>query len=206
MNTLSGAVPEINQKAVDRYNKYFSTIFSNNVFEVKTIEHQVYYSLSRKKIDEWIDGIAEREKVRVTQHLDNLIPFPLNSNYIGRVSDITKEVQEQYSGQHRVISESYSLVRDILNYPENPLVQKAVRIVLESRENDESNRRYWRILNEQYYGLDIHPLMEFEVNELQNLKHYCENPEEMPVSNYHPLLLALVPASILIGTIVSNFK
>lgn len=68
------------------------------------------------------------------------------------------------------------------------VVQNAIKTVEKSRENDEAKRKYWRVLNEQYYGLDIHPLMECEIDELEKLLYACTNPKTMNTT-YIPVLI-----------------
>ena len=118
------------------------------------------------------------------------------------VKDVSNTVKTQYVEQMRIIFDSFAFVEQIMQYTDNPLVANAVRVVEESRANDESKRKYWRVLNEKYYGLDIHPLMEYELNELQNLVYFCEHPDEIP-GGYHPVVF--VATAIPAGTAVGLF-
>ena len=199
-------MPRINHMAVRQYNEYFSKVLNQFVFEIKLITNQIYYTFSHKDLDTWANEVYGQNTVQATKYLDRVQYVQLNSSLIQNARDCTETVKRQYQEQFNVIFNSYQLVERIVKYPDNPMVQKAIKIVEDSRADDDSKRKYWRALNEKYYGLDIHPLMEYEIGELQNLMYYCEHPEEMPLKNYHPVLLivTLLPVGIVAGAVATK--
>lgn len=197
-----------NREACQWYRNYFNYVLNRFIIEVKSIDNQIFYVFSEKEVDEWIDNIYKEERIIASRYLDDIQPIHLKSNSIKQVRNLTDIVREQYNEQRNAIFLSYTLVEEILSYPENPMVLKAIKLIQKSKEDDDSDRKYWRVLNEKYYGLDIHPLMEYEVKELERIKYYCENPDEIKGSMFSPVmrvsLVAAVPLGVAVGFLASK--
>lgn len=188
-------IPKINDYAVHHYMDYFNMLLNNNTYRIRSVNDQIYYAFSNIPFIQWKENLSKEQGfLTVTLFLDHFefksIPF----HAIKMVEDVTVEVQTQYQEQKEVVFTSLRYVVEIMKHPEIPLVQKAIKSVMQSRSMDDSKRKYWRVLNEKYYGLDIHPLMEYEVYELENLLYYCNQPELIPKDN--PLYLPMVIGSV----------
>lgn len=201
------SIPRINFEAVNWYHNYFSNLMESYTFQLRLQNDQLYYVFSSIIQDQWEELVQEsRRFVNATRFLDNIQMERLMIHNIKTIRDVTVDVRNQYSEQRKIIFESYELVSKIMLYKESKFVRDMVDIVLKSRENDESKRKYWRVLNEKYYGLDIHPLMEFEVGELERILHYCEHPEEQSKEKWIPVLKTggiIVGGLIVSGTFYS---
>lgn len=176
----------INYEAVNRYRSYFHYLFEHQTIELTLLNGRVYYTFTQLPYEEWVKTAQDAKGfIQATAYLDRFQIEDLNVLSVQNASDVTTTVRDQYRQQEKVIMSSYELVEKIVMHSEKKIVQDAVRTIERSRENLESKRRYWRVLNEQYYGLDIHPLMEFEVDELERILYACEHYDENP--NYHIL-------------------
>lgn len=172
---------QINQQAVDRYNQYFAYLLNHNTYELRLLNGQTYYTFSDIPFPKWLEAISGTQGfIQATEYLDRLKIEPLNLMVIKNVQDVTSIVRDQYRKQQEIIMTSYELVAKIVQHSDKRIVKDALRIVEKSRQNTESKRKYWRVLNENYYGLDIHPLMEYEVDELQRILYACEHYKENP--------------------------
>lgn len=192
---------EINHQAVEKYNQYFAYLLNHNTYELMLLNGQVYYTFSNMPFSKWHEAIAGSQGfIQATEYLDRLKIEQLNVMTIKTVQDVSAVVREQYKKQQEVIMTSYELVAKIIQHRDKRIVKDALRIVEKSRQNTESKRRYWRVLNENYYGLDIHPLMEYEVDELQRILYACEHYQDNP--NYSILSWVLGATLVVASTAV----
>lgn len=191
----------INQTAVNKYKEYFSKMMQHNTFQLELNNGNEYYVFSNTDTSEWIETATKKSVVQATKYLDKIYMENLTVHSITSIADVTETVREQYKGQKELIFNSYNLVNQIMDYRDTEFVQMMIDYVVSSRESDESRRRLWRIVNEQYYGLDIHPLMEYEEVELQKILYYCENPDEQKKLRWRPILKkgAISAAGVIAG-------
>lgn len=182
-------IPRINMDAVNWYQAYFDNVLQSYTFQLRLNSDQIYYIFSTVPQQEWEEIVKDtRQTVQATRYLDNIQMESLFIHNIKTIKDVTLQVRAQYMEQRNIIFDSYELVSNIMLYKEQKFVRDMIDIVLRNRENDESKRRYWRVLNEKYYGLDIHPLMEYEQGELVKMLHYCKNPELLKHDKWVPVL------------------
>lgn len=202
----STTITEINMNAVVKYEKYFNTLMNNYTFRLSLLNDQTYFVFSSVNKEEWQNIVFENRKfVSATKYLDNIQMEDINILTIKSLTDVTNEVKSSYLSQKNVIFNSLNLVVELLKHQEMKIVRDSIRIVEKSRENTESKRKYWRALNESYYGLDIHPLMEFEEEELRKLLYICQNPDTQTASTFTPTLLGTstaVTGGIIVGYVL----
>lgn len=194
----------INLDAVRKYQDYFRYLLNHNTFELTLLNGQTYYTFADIPFTEWQERLANSSGViQATEFLDKLTIQQINILTIKAIKDVTTTVKLQYSKQREIIFDSYNLVKEIINHSEKRIVLDAIRLIEKSRANTESKRRYWRVLNEHYYGLDIHPLMEYEVDELQRILFACEHYDDNP--NYSVLSWVLTASAVLSGGAVIGY-
>lgn len=183
------SIPRIDYDAVEWYRAYFQNVLESYTFQLRLMNDQLYYVFSSVPQEEWeLLVMEERSAVSATRYLDNIQMERLMVHNIKTIRDVTMEVRQQYSEQQRVIMESYELVSQIMLFKESKFIRDMVSVVQMSRDNDDSKRKYWRVLNEKYYGLDIHPLMEYELIELEKMLYFCQNPNELVRAKWVPVL------------------
>lgn len=170
-------VPSIDEKRVSWYKKYFEKMMNFFTFHLRTTNGYDYYVFSKVEQDEWERRVKNKLTIQATPHLDNIEMQGVSIYTIQEVNDVTEEVRNQYREQRDIIFNTYHLVEEIMQYKESSFVKEMSDYVLESRKVRDV-RSYWRVINEKYYGLDIHPLMEFEVDELEKILYYCQHPEQ----------------------------
>lgn len=188
----------INYQAVQRYKEYFTYLLNHFTFELRLLNDQPYYTFSSLPFNEWQESLYQGGgSLEATQFLDKLQIERINGMTVKSFRDVTATVREQYTKQKEIIFCSFELVEKIMQHAEKRIVRDAIRLIEKSRANTESKRRYWRALNEHYYGLDIHPLMEYEVDELERILYACEHYEENP--NYAILSWVLGATIVLVG-------
>lgn len=198
------SIPRIDYNAVDWYNAYFQNILDSFTFQLRLMNDQLYYVFSSVPQEEWEELVMEeRSALNATRYLDNIQMERLMVHNIKTIRDVTIEVRQQYSEQRRVIMDSYELVSQIMLFKESKFIRDMVSIVQMSRDNDDSKRKYWRVLNEKYYGLDIHPLMEYETNELEKMLYFCQHPNELTKARWVPILKT---GGIATGTLVIGYS
>lgn len=194
----------VNAEAVQSYEQYFHYLLTYNTFELILLNDQIYYTFSDMPFKEWQEQLAHTTGViQATEFLDRFQIQQLSVLSVKTVKDVTTTVKEQYSRQKQVIYDSYALVKRIITHSEKRIVRDAVTLIEKSRANTESKRRYWRVLNERYYGLDIHPLMEYELDELQRILFACEHYDENP--NYAILSWVLTASAVISGGVVVGY-
>lgn len=176
-------------------------MMEHNTFQLELNNGNEYYVFSNISTEEWIEDATGKTVIQATKYLDKIYMENLTVHSIVSIADVTETVREQYRGQKDLIFNSYNLVNEIMEYRDTDFVEMMIDYVVEIRESDESRRKLWRIVNEQYYGLDIHPLMEYEEEELAKILYYCENPDEQRKLRWRPVLKksAVSAAGILIG-------
>lgn len=191
----------INQEAVKRYEEYFEKMMKHNTFQLELNNGNEYYVFSKTNSNKWIEDISKKPVIQATKFLDKIHMENLTVHSIVSIKDVTDTVISQYKGQKELIFDSFHIVNEIMRYQETPFVDMMIDYVLDSRREDETKRRLWRIVNEQYYGLDIHPLMEYEMDELEKILYYCEHPEEQSKLKWNPILRkgAISTAGAVIG-------
>lgn len=199
------SVVKINKEAVKKYEDYFNYLLNHTTIELTLLNEKKYYTFSDMPFSEWKTTFTNLSGViQATEFLDKIKTEDLSVLSIKSVKDVSREVKDQYIKQREIIFSSYEIVKKIiLMHSEKKIVKDAIRIVLRSRENTESKRRYWRVLNESYYGLDIHPLMEYELDELVKILYACEHYNENP--NFHVLSWVLASTAIVSGGVVIGY-
>lgn len=178
----------INYSAVDWYEKYFEKMINHYTFQLRVSDGYSYYVFSTVDKEGWVETAKTRMQIQATRYLDKINMEPITLQSIFSIRDVSEQVRYQYEEQKKVIFDSFVLVEEIMKYEDTPFVQEMIKYVLDSRKYDESKRQFWRIINEKYYGLDIHPLMEYEEDELLKILYYCENPEEQKILKWKPIL------------------
>lgn len=181
-------LPIINQDAVRWYESYFQKMMAHFTFQLRLKNGDVYYVFSTVCIDEWETRVQNRLSVQATKFLDKMNMEGVLTDRILAIRDVTNQVRTQYEEQRAIIFNSYALVEQIMQYTHTSFVEEMITYVLDSRQNDASKRRFWRIVNERYYGLDIHPLMEYEEDELQKILYYCQHPSEQRLLKWRPVV------------------
>lgn len=196
-------IPIINHAAVRWYERYFEKMMQHFTFQLRLNNGDIYYVFSTVNEEEWQKRIRNRMSVQATKFLDKINMEAITIHSILSIRDVSLQVRHQYEEQRKLIFNSYALVEQIMQYQDTPFVEKMIKYVMDSRENDESKRKFWRIVNEKYYGLDIHPLMEYEQEELEKILYYCENPNEQTILKWRPVLKvgAISAGAILTGWI-----
>lgn len=170
---------DINYQAVDKYQKHFWTLLNQYTYELKLLNGKIYYTFSTSPFETWKKELTNTDQfIQATEYLDRISLQDINKLTVESVTDVTTIVVQEYKEHYDLIFTSFHLVERIMQYSERKIVKEAIRLVQKSRENTESKRKYWRVLNEHHYGLDIHPLMEFEVDELEKILHACEHHDE----------------------------
>ena len=194
----------INHEAVDWYERYFARMMKHHTFQIRLNNGDAYFVFSTVGVKEWQERVKNRMSVQATRFLDKIVMEPITIHSILKIRDVSQQVKSQYAEQRNLIFNSYNLVEEILEYKHTPFVQRMIKYVTDSRKNDESKRAFWRVVNEKYYGLDIHPLMEFEEQELEKILYYCKNPEEQKILQWRPVLRvgAISAGTLLTGMIV----
>lgn len=183
-------IPIVNHEAVKWYETYFQKMMENYTFQLHLNNGDVYYVFSTVNTKEWTKAVKSRLVVQATRYLDKVYMEEITIHSILSIRNVTELVRNQYEKQREMIFNSYALVNQIMEYKESSFVQEMIDYILKSREDDESKRKFWRIVNEQYYGLDIHPLMEYEELELQKILYYCKHPEERAILKWRPIVRA----------------
>lgn len=194
-------MPRINHAAVQWYEDYFHKMMQHHTIEVTLRNGIRYFVFSEVPAKEWVDHAQERSLIQATRYLDAINMEEILIQNVLSVRDVTEQVRFQYDKQKELIFKSYRLVEEIMEYEDTPFVEAMIDYVLISRKDDESKRKFWRVVNEKYYGLDIHPLMEYEEDELQKILYYCENPEEQKALKWRPMLKngAITAGTVLAG-------
>lgn len=181
-------IPFINTDAVQQYKTYFKKMLEYFTFELVLFNGESYYVFSKSDKKQWMEEVNGKLAVEATRYLDKIQMEPVTLFGVKNIRDVTQQVRDQYFEQHQLIYNSYQLVEQIMEYSEDPFVQKMIQYVLDCREGDESKRKFWRVVNEKYYGLDIHPLMEYELEELEKILYYCQHPEERRRMTWQPVI------------------
>lgn len=202
----TASITTIDVNAVKKYEDYFDTLMNNYTFRLNLLNDQSYFVFSSIDKEEWQKVVFEdRTFISATRYLDNIQMEDINILTIKSIVDVTTEVKESYLAQRNVIFNSLRIVVELLKHQEMKVVKDSIKIVEKSRENTESKRKYWRALNESYYGLDIHPLMEFEEEELQKMLYICQNPDTQIHSSFTPNLLgtsSAIASGMVVGYIL----
>lgn len=183
-------IPIINHTAVAWYERYFEKMMGHFTFQLRLNNGDIYYVFSTVGEEEWQERVINRMSVQATKFLDKINMEAITIHSILSIRDVTPQVRHQYEEQRKLIFNSYGLVEEIMKYKDTSFVEEMITYVLDSRKNDESKRRFWRVVNEKYYGLDIHPLMEYEYEELEKILYYCQNPKEQTILKWRPVLKA----------------
>lgn len=179
---------------------------THHTFQLELNNGIEYYVFATAHSEEWIDSIKDKPVIQATRYLDKIYMENITVHSIVRIRDVTETVRNQYEGQKVLIFNSYELVKKIMKYRDTDFVDKMITYVLDSRKEDDSKRSLWRIVNENYYGLDIHPLMEYEEEELEKILYYCENPDEQKKLKWRPILkkTSISAAGAIIGWAAYN--
>lgn len=197
-------ITRIDMTAVQKYHDYFSQLMDNYTFQIRLLNDQDYFVFSSIPKTEWEEIVYDNRRfIAATRYLDRITMEDINILTIKSVKDVTLEVKKEYAIQRDTIFDSYHLVAEILKHHEKKIVQDSIKIVEKSRDNDDSKRKYWRILNKEFYGLDIHPLMEYEVDELHKILYICQNPDSDKYPNFIPKLTVATVA--ITGIIVLSY-
>lgn len=181
-------VPVINVDAVEWYTDYFQKMMGHYTLQISLNNGIDYFVFSKVPAKEWVDIAKTRNTIQATRYLDTIEMESIIVHSVLSIRDVTDEVRNQYRLQKELIFNSYELVKKIMKHSDTKFVQEMIGYVLDSRTNDESKRKFWRVVNEKYYGLDIHPLMEYEEAELQKILYYCEHPEEQKILKWKPII------------------
>lgn len=173
-------------------------------FQLRLKNGDKYFVFSTVDLDEWETRVKTRMTIQATRFLDKINMEGLTLHSVQSIRDVTQHVRSQYEEQRRLIFDSYHLVEEIMAYKKTKFVQKMINYVLESRDNDASKRQFWRVVNEKYYGLDIHPLMEYEIEELEKILYYCKHPQEQRKLEWMPVVKigAVSAGTILAGWLI----
>lgn len=203
------SVIPIDYKAVQKYENHFNYLLNHYTFEVKLLNNQIYYTFADIPFMQWQQSLAVTEGfIQATEFLDKISVEHINTSTIKSVRDVGSIVRSQYETQRDIIFSSYGLVLQIMQHSEKKVVRDAIRLVEKSRANVESKRRYWRVLNQDYYGLDIHPLMEYELEELQRIAYACEHYDDNPEYSMLPFVLGsstLIAGGTAVAYVVLRF-
>lgn len=181
-------IPIINHDAVRWYERYFEKMMQHHTFQLRLNNGDLYYVFSTVDEEEWQKRVKNRMSIQATKFLDKITMESITIHSIIKIRDVSVQVRHQYEEQRKMIFNSYSLVEQIMQYKETKFVEEMIHYVTDSRKNDESKRKFWRIVNEKYYGLDIHPLMEYEEEELEKILYYCQNPNEQKILKWRPAI------------------
>lgn len=177
-------------------------MMQHHTFQLRLRNGDKYYVFSTVNLDEWETRVKNRLTIQATRFLDKIHMEGVTIHNVVSIRDVSDQVRVQYEEQRRLIFDSYHLVKEIMQYKDSAFVKKMIKYVLDSRENDESKRRFWRVVNEKYYGLDIHPLMEYEIDELEKILYYCKHPKEQKALQWMPVIKY---GAVTAGTIITGW-